>query len=72
MYLQIYNTILYFRILKYNIRKLIETNNEIETISNNPYDSFLSYSNSFLVYANVLNEMKVPNPIIFDEVETKK
>lgn len=62
----------YFRLLKDNIRSLVETNKEITDLSRDPYSSSQSYINAFMVYANVLNGINVSNSAPLDETAVQK
>lgn len=50
-----------FRLLKDNVRSLVETNKEITDLSVDNYLSFHSYINAFMVNANILNEINISN-----------
>lgn len=62
----------YFRLLKDNVRSLVETNKEITDLSIDPYSSFQSYINVFMVNANVLNGINVSDSALLDETAVQK
>ncbi|VVC39287.1 Hypothetical protein CINCED_3A014100 [Cinara cedri] len=62
----------FLEILKKEVQSLLETNNEIKNLSVDSYHSFHSYINSYMVYANVLNDINISETIEMNETQTKK